>query len=95
MVGDCHWLPTTPFETAVAYFPAPLVALRTLKAELILGLRLGQADHEGRDRPGDGQQQEEDAQAVAVRIHGKGQQGVLPRAQALADLLAAIRNRTP
>lgn len=44
LVGDVHWSPTTPFERATAYFPAPFVALRTLKAELILGLRPGQAE---------------------------------------------------
>lgn len=44
LVGDVHWLPTTPFEQPTAYFPAPLVTLRTLKAELIVGLRPGQAE---------------------------------------------------
>jgi uncharacterized protein with ATP-grasp and redox domains len=41
LVGDVHWSPTTPFERATAYFPAPLVALRTMKAELIVGLGEG------------------------------------------------------
>jgi hypothetical protein len=44
LIGDCHWEPTTRFEDAVAYFPAPVVALRTLKAELIVGLRAGAAE---------------------------------------------------
>lgn len=44
LLGDAHWLPTTPFDAAVAYFPAPLVALRTLKAELIVGLPVGRAE---------------------------------------------------
>lgn len=44
LVGDCHWDPTTPFESAAGYFPATLVALRTLKAELIVGLRQGEAE---------------------------------------------------
>jgi hypothetical protein len=44
LVGDVHWPPTTPFERATAYFPAPFVALRTLKGELILGLRPGVAE---------------------------------------------------
>lgn len=39
LIGDCHWDPTTRFEDAVAHFPAPVVAARTLKAELIVGLR--------------------------------------------------------
>jgi uncharacterized protein with ATP-grasp and redox domains len=44
LVGDVHWPPTTPFEAATAYFPAPLVALRTMKAELIVGLSPGHAE---------------------------------------------------
>lgn len=44
LIGDCHWDPTTRFEETVAYFPASVVALRTLKAELIVGLRAGQAE---------------------------------------------------
>jgi threonyl-tRNA synthetase len=38
-------------------------------------------------------QREQDANAVAVRIHGKGQQGVKPRAEVLAEILADIRTR--
>lgn len=44
LLGDAHWPPTTPFAEAVDYFPTALVALRTLKAELIVGLRPGQAE---------------------------------------------------
>ncbi len=44
LIGDCHWEPTTQFEDTVAHFPAPIVALRTLKAELIVGLRAGQPE---------------------------------------------------
>ena len=44
LVGDCHWDPTTPFAAAAGYFPATLVALRTLKAELIVGLKQGEAE---------------------------------------------------
>ena len=40
-------------------------------------------------------QKEQDAAAVALRIHGKGQQGVEPRAEVLAEILAAIRERRP
>jgi hypothetical protein len=36
--GDLDWHPTTPFQDVVRYFPAPLLALRVLKAELALGL---------------------------------------------------------
>jgi uncharacterized protein with ATP-grasp and redox domains len=44
LLGDAHWPPTTSFERATAYFPSPFVALRTLKAELMVGLRQGQAE---------------------------------------------------
>jgi uncharacterized protein with ATP-grasp and redox domains len=44
LIGDCHWQPTTRFRDAVAHFPAPVVALRTMKAELIVGLRAGEAE---------------------------------------------------
>jgi threonyl-tRNA synthetase len=38
-------------------------------------------------------QREQEGNAVALRIHGKGQQGVKPRAEVVADILAAIRER--
>jgi threonyl-tRNA synthetase/REP element-mobilizing transposase RayT len=38
-------------------------------------------------------QREQEAGAVAVRIHGKGQQGVKPRAEVLADILQSIKER--
>jgi threonyl-tRNA synthetase len=38
-------------------------------------------------------QREHQANTVAVRIHGKGQQGVKPRAEVVADILTAIRER--
>jgi hypothetical protein len=44
LLGDAHWSPTTPFAQVTKYFPAPLVALRTLKAEEIVGLRDGEAE---------------------------------------------------
>jgi hypothetical protein len=44
LMGDLDWPYTTPFSEIVAYFPAPLVALRTLKAELACGLAPGQAE---------------------------------------------------
>lgn len=44
LLGDAHWDPTASFERATAYFPAPLVALRTLKAETIAGLPAGMAE---------------------------------------------------
>jgi uncharacterized protein with ATP-grasp and redox domains len=44
LVGEVHWPPTTPFAQTTAYFPAPLVALRTCKGELIVGLAQGEAE---------------------------------------------------
>lgn len=44
LVGDAHWAPTAPFHEVLSYFPAPLAALRTLKAEVIVGLAPGQAE---------------------------------------------------
>jgi uncharacterized protein with ATP-grasp and redox domains len=49
-LGDRHWPHTMPFGDVVGYTPAPLVALRTLKAEVMVGLteeeltQVGQAD---------------------------------------------------
>ncbi len=40
-------------------------------------------------------QREQEANQVALRIHGRGQQGVLPRAQCLDRILTAIRQRQP
>ena len=41
LLGDCHWDFTTPFSDIVSYFPSPLLALRTMKAELACGLPSG------------------------------------------------------
>lgn len=38
LLGDRHWDFTTPFAVAVGSCPAPLLALRTLKAEVAAGL---------------------------------------------------------
>lgn len=38
LLGDRHWPYTTHFEEILAYYPAPLVVLRTLKSELVAGL---------------------------------------------------------
>jgi len=37
-LGDRHWPFTTPFGDVVGYTPAPLAVLRTLKAEVMVGL---------------------------------------------------------
>lgn len=42
-VGDALWPPETPFADVTAYFPAPLLALRTLKSDPIAGLARGVA----------------------------------------------------
>jgi hypothetical protein len=42
-VGDALWAPETPFAEVTRYFPAPLLALRTLKSEPIVGLPDGLA----------------------------------------------------
>jgi len=44
LLGDAHWDPTVPFAKIASYFPTPLLALRTLKAELIAGLEPGEAE---------------------------------------------------
>ncbi len=51
LLGDAHWAPTTSFADATSYFPAPIVALRTLKAELVVGLRPGEAERLQRKDP--------------------------------------------
>ena len=38
LIGDRHWEPTTPVGRAAGYFPISFMSLRTLKAELIVGL---------------------------------------------------------
>jgi len=38
-------------------------------------------------------QREQEANAVAVRLHGQGQQGAKPRAEVVAEILAAIKER--
>jgi uncharacterized protein with ATP-grasp and redox domains len=43
VVGDAIWPADTSFRTVTSYFPAPLLALRTLKSDPIVGLRPGQA----------------------------------------------------
>jgi hypothetical protein len=38
LLGDRHWPYATPFADILAYFPAPILCLRTLKAEIVSGL---------------------------------------------------------
>jgi len=44
LLDDRHWPPTTPMKACASYMPAPFCVLRTLKGELIVGLREGQAE---------------------------------------------------
>jgi uncharacterized protein with ATP-grasp and redox domains len=44
IVGDAVWDTTTPFAEVLGYFPSPLVALRTLKSDPIVGLADGVAE---------------------------------------------------
>jgi uncharacterized protein with ATP-grasp and redox domains len=50
-LGDRHWPFTTSFQDIVCYFPAPFVALRTLKSELAAGLQLDQMETLNREDP--------------------------------------------
>ncbi len=44
IVGDALWPAETPFAAVTGYFPSPLVALRTLKSDPVVGLPAGLAD---------------------------------------------------
>jgi hypothetical protein len=39
--GDALWPPGIAFAEATAYFPAPLIALRTMKSDSLVGLAAG------------------------------------------------------
>jgi len=51
LVGDRAWPPDTPFEDVVCYLPVPLVCLRVLKSEVVLGLQPGKAEALFREDP--------------------------------------------
>ncbi len=51
LLGDRHWPFTTPFEEVVSYVPAPLLTLRTLKAEVACGLTREQVDRLDEQHP--------------------------------------------
>jgi len=44
LLDDRCWSPTTRLADVTGYFPQPFLALRTLKAEIIVGLEEGQAE---------------------------------------------------
>lgn len=50
-LGDRHWPFTTALDDIVCYFPAPLVALRTLKSEVAAGLRSEQMEALNQEDP--------------------------------------------
>ncbi|MBC7234686.1 MAG: threonylcarbamoyl-AMP synthase [Chloroflexi bacterium] len=51
LIGDAHWQPTERLEVIAAYMPAPFATLRTLKAEVVVGLDSGQAEAVARRDP--------------------------------------------
>ena len=51
LLGDRHWAFTAPFERIVSYFPAPLLALRTLKSEVAVGLPASRVAELNREHP--------------------------------------------
>jgi uncharacterized protein with ATP-grasp and redox domains len=51
LCSDAHWAPETPFADVVRYFGARIVALRTMKAEVVVGLRPGEAAQLTRQDP--------------------------------------------
>ena len=52
LLGDRLWPLDAPFHEVAAYFPAPLLALRTLKAELGCGIPRERAEKAEAERPG-------------------------------------------
>jgi hypothetical protein len=44
LLSDRHWPHTTKMQDIVSYFPAPLLVMRTLKGEILVGLEPGQAE---------------------------------------------------
>lgn len=44
LLEDRHWPPTTDLAAVMGYMPAPFVALRTLKSEVMVGLPPGRAE---------------------------------------------------
>jgi hypothetical protein len=44
LVGDAPWPPSAPLATAAGYVPVPLVCLRTMKSDPVLGLPAGLAE---------------------------------------------------
>ncbi len=51
-LGDRHWEPDLPIDVPLAYRPAPLLLMRVLKAEMVVGLEPGQAQQMDKDHQG-------------------------------------------
>lgn len=51
LLGDSRWPTVTPMAAAVPYFPAPFVALRTMKSDPVVGLQPGQAEALNQEDP--------------------------------------------
>jgi len=51
ILGDRHWPRTTSFQAIMSYTPAPLLALRALKAELAVGLEEEQIERLNKEDP--------------------------------------------
>lgn len=45
LVGDRYWPAATSFGAVTAYFPGPVVALRTLKSDVVVGMERSTATH--------------------------------------------------
>jgi len=52
LLSDRHWPYITPITDIVHYFPTSLLILRTLKGEIMVGLKEGQAEEIGAEDPG-------------------------------------------
>lgn len=52
LAGDAMWPADTPFAEVAGFFPAPLLALRTLKSDPIVGLAPGQTERLDVESPG-------------------------------------------
>lgn len=52
LVGDLHWPATTPFADTAAAFPTAVVALRTLKSDVVVGLTAEQVNTLDTREPG-------------------------------------------
>jgi hypothetical protein len=51
LVGDGLWTPTTPFARACSFLRSPLLALRTMKSDSVLGLAPGLAEKLDAEQP--------------------------------------------